>query len=303
MINAIAELKCQRVSKSDVTLCKVWRFLNRAYRLIERHASSLRGTGASEVGASSATEKEKRLLRKQRVKTARIGTVFVSHFMRANDVAFRLRHCRATLQYHSLRKESRRGLAVLNQSKIAHYLAPETGVHQVQNGVRNAADVLVDRKPIVNFCRIVWRVRVVRIAIAIKIPRGINKGVHGVSFAARRTSTFRACGIHKLRRCRERRSALTRQIRIRRQHNRQIPVRYGNHAVFLAINDGNGRAPVSLARDAPILKSKDGFFFPESLGPGERGHFFFCDFSSQATEFARVYAYAVVGERLGGWLH
>src|SRR2546422_10882243 len=74
--------------------------------------------------------------RKQRVKTARICTVFVSHFMRADDVAFRLRHCRATLQYHSLRKESGRGIAVLNQSKIANYLEPETGGQHVQYSAR-----------------------------------------------------------------------------------------------------------------------------------------------------------------------
>src|SRR6266481_1172203 len=49
---------------SEESIDGAWRFLNRVFRLIERHASSLRGTGASEVGASGATEKEKRLLRK-----------------------------------------------------------------------------------------------------------------------------------------------------------------------------------------------------------------------------------------------
>jgi leucyl-tRNA synthetase len=61
---------------SEESIDGAWRFLNRAYRLIERHASSLRGTGASEVGVSSATEKEKRLLRKAHQTLQRVTSDF-----------------------------------------------------------------------------------------------------------------------------------------------------------------------------------------------------------------------------------
>ncbi len=61
---------------SEESIDGAWRFLNRAYRLIERHASSLRGTGASEVGASGATEKEKRLLRKAHQTLQRVTSDF-----------------------------------------------------------------------------------------------------------------------------------------------------------------------------------------------------------------------------------
>jgi leucyl-tRNA synthetase len=40
-----------------------WRFLNKVYRLVTRHAEALRGVTSGNVGASSATEKEKSLLR------------------------------------------------------------------------------------------------------------------------------------------------------------------------------------------------------------------------------------------------
>jgi len=61
---------------SEESIDGAWRFLNRAYRLIERHASSLRGTGTSEVGASGATEKEKRLLRKAHQTLQRVTSDF-----------------------------------------------------------------------------------------------------------------------------------------------------------------------------------------------------------------------------------
>jgi leucyl-tRNA synthetase len=40
-----------------------WRFLNKVYRLVTRHAEALRGATSGNVGASAATEKEKSLLR------------------------------------------------------------------------------------------------------------------------------------------------------------------------------------------------------------------------------------------------
>ena len=61
---------------SEESIDGAWRFLNRAYRLIERHASSLRDTGAIEVGASGATEKEKRLLRKAHQTLQRVTADF-----------------------------------------------------------------------------------------------------------------------------------------------------------------------------------------------------------------------------------
>ena len=61
---------------SEESIDGAWRFLNRAYRLIERHAGSLLGTEAIEVGASGATEKEKRLLRKAHQTLQRVTSDF-----------------------------------------------------------------------------------------------------------------------------------------------------------------------------------------------------------------------------------
>jgi leucyl-tRNA synthetase len=61
---------------SEESIDGAWRFLNRAYRLIERHASVLRDTGTIEVGASGANEKEKRLLRKAHQTLQRVTADF-----------------------------------------------------------------------------------------------------------------------------------------------------------------------------------------------------------------------------------
>src|SRR4029450_9731486 len=47
---------------SEESIDGAWRFLNRAYRLIERHADSLKSARAATPNPSSATEKEKKLL-------------------------------------------------------------------------------------------------------------------------------------------------------------------------------------------------------------------------------------------------
>jgi hypothetical protein len=42
-----------------------------------------------------------------------------------------------------------KGSSTLHQPLVAHQLGPETRVEQVQDGVLDAADVLIDRHPLV----------------------------------------------------------------------------------------------------------------------------------------------------------
>jgi leucyl-tRNA synthetase len=59
---------------SEESIDGAWRFLNRVYRLIERHALAVREAGV--VAAASATEKEKRLLRKAHQTLQRVTSDF-----------------------------------------------------------------------------------------------------------------------------------------------------------------------------------------------------------------------------------
>src|SRR5712672_4013404 len=135
---------------------------------------------------------------------------------------------------------------VADQAKIAHDLAPEARIEQVQDGVGDAADVLIDGKPICNFGGVEGGFVVLWIAVAIEIPRGIDEGVHGVRLAARGTAAFRTGGVHKFRRSGERRATFTGEWDIFGKYYREILVRDGHNSVFGAVNDRDGRAPITL---------------------------------------------------------
>ena len=99
-----------------------------------------------------------------------------------DHVALRLRHLRAVLaHHHALREQVRRRLVILDQPDIAHHLGEEARIDQVQNRVLDAADVLIDRKPLRDLRRIERRRAVVRIAVAVEIPGRIDERVHGVA--------------------------------------------------------------------------------------------------------------------------
>jgi leucyl-tRNA synthetase len=61
---------------SEESIDGAWRFLNRVYRLIERHADALKGVSANSSAGSSATEKEKKLLRKAHQTLQRVTSDF-----------------------------------------------------------------------------------------------------------------------------------------------------------------------------------------------------------------------------------
>ncbi len=61
---------------SEESIDGAWRFLNRVYRLIERHANTLRGAKAALSTVSATTGKEKRLLRKAHQTLQRVTSDF-----------------------------------------------------------------------------------------------------------------------------------------------------------------------------------------------------------------------------------
>jgi leucyl-tRNA synthetase len=61
---------------SEESIEGAWRFLNRVYRLIEKHAGALKGVSAAGGEVASATEKEKRLLRKAHQTLQRVTSDF-----------------------------------------------------------------------------------------------------------------------------------------------------------------------------------------------------------------------------------
>ena len=68
----------------------------------------------------------------------------------------------------------------------------------------NAANVLIDGKPVLRDLAIERSPVVARVGVAIEIPRRIDERVHGIGLAPRRTAALGAGGIDEFRHSAER---------------------------------------------------------------------------------------------------
>ncbi len=164
-------LKCQRPWKSSVMRWMVWCSLRRTLRgsgasvgdvvvarVAGREANRVLGDEAVEAREETVDALHSLVLPvevairrggKQRVETRGIGAVAGHHVIGRDDVAQRLGHLGAVLDDHALGEQALRGLVVVDEADVAHELGPEARVHQVQNGVLDAADVLIHGEPVV----------------------------------------------------------------------------------------------------------------------------------------------------------
>src|SRR5207248_5863457 len=106
-------------------------------------------------------------------------------------------HLGAIFDHHALGEETLHGLRVLHQSDVTHHFGPEARINKVQDGVLNAADVLVDGKPVTRLLGIERRFAIASVGVAIKVPGGIYERVHGVGFATRRSAATGTSRVHK----------------------------------------------------------------------------------------------------------
>ncbi len=84
------------------------------------------------------------------VEPQRVGAVARDRLVGRDDVPLRLRHLRAVAVDHPLGEEARERLAEAEQLHVVQHLREEARVEQVQDGVLDAADVLVDGQPVVD---------------------------------------------------------------------------------------------------------------------------------------------------------
>ena len=153
------------------------------------------------------------------------------------------------VQHHALGEQGGGGLTEFHEAQVVHDLGPEAAVKQVQNGMFNAADVLVHGHPVIA-AFVSHRVCVVT-NITREIPAGIDEGVHGVCLAAR---GFTALGAFAFIEC----SAFGQRVaaaighQVFGQHHGQVGFRYGNIATGVAVNHGDGGAPIALTADQPV---------------------------------------------------
>ncbi len=156
------------------------------------------------------------------------------------------------VEHHALRQQVAEGLGQRHQPHVAHHAGPEARIQQMQDGVLDAADVLIDRQPVLR-ALIDRRVRLVRAGEAQEIPGGIDEGVHGVGLAARALSAARAGAAHEGLALGQR---IARAVghQVLRQPHRQVGVGNRHLAAALAMNQRDRAAPVALARYAPVAQ-------------------------------------------------
>ena len=167
------------------------------------------------------------------------------------------------VKHHTLAQQIGKRFVKLDQPKIAHRLRPETCVQKMQHRMRDAADVLIHRHPVIVARRhhlVVIVRRGVGRGVAHVIPRRIDKSIHRVGFAFGRLAAFGTGAVDETRVCLERISGAI-GYQVQRQHDGQVF--FGNRyvATIGAVDDGDRRTPIALAGNAPIAEAVLDFLF------------------------------------------
>jgi len=173
------------------------------------------------------------------------------------------------IQHHALGQQVGERLVVIHQTHIAHDLAPEARVEQMQNGMLDAADVLVNWHPVVGLG--IYHGLVAETAggcacrIACVIPAGIDEGVHRVGFAFGRFAALGASAVDEIFALVERVAGAVRYA-VFRQFHRQLVIRHRHVAAVVAVDDGNRATPVALTRDTPVTQAPVDLLVAQALG-------------------------------------
>ena len=192
-----------------------------------------------------------------------------------------------------------------HQTHVPHDLGEEAAVDEVQDGMGDAPDVLVDRKPESGRRGIERGPIVPRVRVAVEVPGRVDKGVHGVGLAARRLAAPGARNSLERLRSRQRRATFPAESDIVGKQDRKVLFGNGNDAALRAMNHRDGSSPVALPGDAPVANPELDHATGEPFllaQPGQRFQGFGAGHSAVST---RVYKHArlrvgpVIGDRHG----
>src|SRR5512133_3828675 len=116
----------------------------------------------------------------------------------------------------------------------------------------HSADILIDGEPLLGLGALEGLVG--RLACETdEVPARVHEGIERIGLAAGRPSAGWAGHVSPAIVPVERISRLV-ERHILRQHNRQLFPRSGNRAAAVTMDDRDRRAPIALARDAPVAE-------------------------------------------------
>ena len=128
----------------------------------------------------------------------RVGAVLFDQGLGIDGIALGLGHLGPVFEHHALGQEPGEGLVVPEEPGIAHEPMEEARIEEMQDGVLDPADVLVDREPVIDPC-IEHAPGLVGRAVAGVIPGRLEEGVEGVGLALRLAAAGRAARPIELR--------------------------------------------------------------------------------------------------------
>ena len=155
----------------------------------------------------------------------------------------------------------------------------------MHSGVLYPAGVSIDGHPVIILNGVKWPFIVIRAQIPQMVPGRTHKSIHRIRLALSRLSTNRAGRIFpgwvQLQR------ALTRgqPFHILRQQHGQLIIRHRHCAMFGAVHNRDGRAPIALARNQPITQVVIDGAFPNFILLQPLNNFLVCFIAWSPTEF------------------
>ncbi len=136
----------------------------------------------------------------KRWKRRRASAPTVVRIARGRDeVPLRLRHLLPVHPDHPLGEQPREGLAepLRREAEVGEGLRVEACVEEMEDGVLDAADVLVDRHPVPHEPGVEGAVGRPGVAESEEVPRRVDEGVHRVGLAGGRSPADRAGGVEE----------------------------------------------------------------------------------------------------------
>ena len=153
---------------------------------------------------------------------------------------------------HALGQETRERLLDAAVAALEKRPSEKTGIKKMQNRMFDATDILVHRHPVIHGPGIEGGLRMRRTETG-EIPGGFKKGVEGVGFPLRRLAALRAVHVFPAGVALQRVSGLV-ERNVLGQRHRKVRFGHRDHTALVAMNDGNGTAPIALAGNPPIAK-------------------------------------------------
>ena len=187
-----------------------------------------------------------------------VRAVLGDHGRGVHHIALGLGHLAAVLEHHALGEQVGEGLvqAFGVEAQVAQDLGEEAGVEQVQDGVFHTADVLVHGQPVLEGVHIEGALGIAGAGVAGEVPGGLHEGVQGIGLATGLATADGAGAAHEGVGLGQGRAAVFTHMGIQGQEHGQVLFLLGHHAALVAVDDRDGGAPVTLARDVPVTQAE-----------------------------------------------